>query len=157
LYLWHWPLLVGAEARYGTLSTATTVAIVTLAFVPATITYRLIENPIRTSPRLATNPLRAIRTGFAFTILPVLAVVALHVAQNVQSRPVHPTDALGAQALNQPGPAGSEQSLDKVGYIVPDPASAATDVPDIYADHQKCINEGNDDATVKSCAYGSPD
>ncbi|HEU0238779.1 MAG TPA: acyltransferase family protein [Micromonosporaceae bacterium] len=157
LYLWHWPLLVGAEARYGTLSTTTTVAIVTLAFVPAAITYRFVENPIRTSPRLATSPMRAIRTGFAFTIVPVLAVGVVQVAHNPLARQVHPADALGAQALNQPGLAGSQQSLDRVGLIVPDPASAVTDVPDIYADHQKCINEGNDDATVKSCAYGSPD
>jgi peptidoglycan/LPS O-acetylase OafA/YrhL len=51
LYLWHFPLLSFARARYGTLSTGATLAVVALSFVLAFLTYRLLELPLRSYVR----------------------------------------------------------------------------------------------------------
>ena len=51
LYLWHWPLLSFARLGYGTPSTALRLAIVALSVVLASLTYRIIEWPIRFGPR----------------------------------------------------------------------------------------------------------
>ncbi len=51
LYLWHFPLLSFARARYGTLSTGTALGVVALSFVLAYLTYRLLELPLRSYVR----------------------------------------------------------------------------------------------------------
>ncbi len=47
LYLWHFPLLSFARARYGTLSSGAVLAVVALSFVLAYLTFRLVEVPLR--------------------------------------------------------------------------------------------------------------
>src|SRR5207342_1453468 len=47
LYLWHWPLVVVAEAAWGPLSPARGVIVVGFSVVPAWLTYRIVEAPIR--------------------------------------------------------------------------------------------------------------
>jgi peptidoglycan/LPS O-acetylase OafA/YrhL len=51
LYLWHFPLLSFARARYGTLSTGAALGVVALSFVLAYLTYRLLELPLRSYVR----------------------------------------------------------------------------------------------------------
>jgi hypothetical protein len=51
LYLWHFPLLAFARARYGTLSTGAVLVVVALSFVLAYLTYRLVELPLRSYVR----------------------------------------------------------------------------------------------------------
>ncbi len=46
-YLWHWPLLVLAEARSGELETATKLGLIALSILLSWLTYRFIERPIR--------------------------------------------------------------------------------------------------------------
>jgi hypothetical protein len=46
-YVWHWPVLVFADARWGPLATPARLAVVIAALVPALITNRLIEEPLR--------------------------------------------------------------------------------------------------------------
>ena len=47
LYLWHWPLLVFAEIKLGTLDTATKLGLIVLSILLSWLTYRLVERPIR--------------------------------------------------------------------------------------------------------------
>ena len=63
IYLWHWPILVLADAHWGGLSALQTAALVALSFVLAAISYRLVEDPVRRSPWLADDPRRGIRLG----------------------------------------------------------------------------------------------
>ena len=51
LYLWHFPLLVFARARYGTLSTGVALVVVALSFLLASLTYRVLELPLRSYVR----------------------------------------------------------------------------------------------------------
>lgn len=54
LYLWHWPaLVIGAAALGRDLGPGATLALIGLTVVLAETGYRLVENPIRRSPRLA--------------------------------------------------------------------------------------------------------
>ena len=79
LYLWHWPaLVIGAAAIGREPGPLATVALVATSIALAEIGFRLIENPIRRSPRLAR------RSGFSLTmgagLLAVGAVVGLAVS-----------------------------------------------------------------------------
>ncbi|MEV7028310.1 acyltransferase, partial [Kitasatospora sp. NPDC093558] len=46
-YLWHWPVLTIAQARYGTLPWPVQLALVAAAALPAWLTLRLVEQPLR--------------------------------------------------------------------------------------------------------------
>ncbi len=79
LYLWHWPaLVIGAAAIGREPGPLATVALVATSIALAEIGFRLIENPIRRSPRLAR------RSGLSLTVgaglLAVGAVVGLAVS-----------------------------------------------------------------------------
>jgi peptidoglycan/LPS O-acetylase OafA/YrhL len=61
LYLWHFPALVFARVRYGTLSTGRTVLVIAVAFALAYLTFRLVESPLRFGVRrVAWKPLPAL-------------------------------------------------------------------------------------------------
>jgi peptidoglycan/LPS O-acetylase OafA/YrhL len=47
LYLWHWPLLVFAEIKLGTLNATTKLGLIALSILLSWITYRFVERPIR--------------------------------------------------------------------------------------------------------------
>ena len=73
LYLWHWPaLVIGAAALGHDLGPGATLALIGLTVVLAETGYRLVENPIRRSPRLAR------RSGMSLTMgAGLLAVSAM--------------------------------------------------------------------------------
>jgi peptidoglycan/LPS O-acetylase OafA/YrhL len=47
LYLWHWPVLVFAEIKWGSLDLLTKFGLIALSLLLAWLTYRFIERPIR--------------------------------------------------------------------------------------------------------------
>jgi hypothetical protein len=47
LYLWHWPLLVFAEIKLGTLDATTKLGLIALGILLSWLTYRFVERPIR--------------------------------------------------------------------------------------------------------------
>ncbi len=47
LYLWHWPLLVFAEIKLGTLDATTKLGLIALSILLSWLTYRFVERPIR--------------------------------------------------------------------------------------------------------------
>ncbi len=70
LYLWHWPLLVIAAARWGELSVWHGLGVALLSFVPSWLTYALVENPVRQTPLLGRVP-AALAVGMACTAIGV--------------------------------------------------------------------------------------
>src|SRR4051812_43798713 len=60
IYLWHWPLLVIAQTRFGPLPVPAQMAIAAFSFLPAWLTYRYVENPIRRNRRLQASAVRAL-------------------------------------------------------------------------------------------------
>jgi peptidoglycan/LPS O-acetylase OafA/YrhL len=77
IYLWHWPVLVLAEARFGPLPLPTRVLLVALAVALSAASLRLIENPVRRSPWLAQRAARGLALGGALCATAVLAGVWL--------------------------------------------------------------------------------
>lgn len=78
-YLWHWPLLVVAEAQWGRLTVLESGAVVVASLGPAALTYRYIESPIRHSPRTA-RTLSGLSVGGASMAVAAAASAVLWIA-----------------------------------------------------------------------------
>jgi peptidoglycan/LPS O-acetylase OafA/YrhL len=76
LYLWHWPLLAFYHYSFGSLNTPAAIAIVGLSYFMATVTWLLVEQPIRRRIVLG-NPRRLVSlAGMAMFATVLLAGVA---------------------------------------------------------------------------------
>jgi peptidoglycan/LPS O-acetylase OafA/YrhL len=74
LYLWHWPMLVfGAVLLGGTLGPWAGLAVVALSFVPAWLSLRYVEDPIRRSTNLVAVPRNAFAVFAVCTLVATLA------------------------------------------------------------------------------------
>ena len=65
LYLWHWPLLVLADARWGPLSWFQRLVAVGVAVGLSALSLRLVEDPVRHARWLAAVPARSLALGGA--------------------------------------------------------------------------------------------
>jgi peptidoglycan/LPS O-acetylase OafA/YrhL len=74
-YLWHWPAIVGARKLWSSSWVLTIVAVASL--VPAYLSYRLLENPIRLNPRITGR--RVLCLGVTCVVVPILACIGLQV------------------------------------------------------------------------------
>jgi peptidoglycan/LPS O-acetylase OafA/YrhL len=75
LYLWHWPLLVLAQAQWGSLSLPVRMLIVAVSVLLAHVCYTFVENPIRHHRGLAASSQRSLQLGGA--MLAVAGAMAL--------------------------------------------------------------------------------
>ncbi|VXC52181.1 Peptidoglycan/LPS O-acetylase OafA/YrhL, contains acyltransferase and SGNH-hydrolase domains [Nocardioides sp. AX2bis] len=166
LYLWHWPMLViVAAALARDLSAAEGVVVVLLATVPAYLSFRLIEDPVRRSRALAGHTWRTLRVGGACTVAGAVAsAVVLGAAWPPATPPAplaislgggpQPSDApkLGALVLDTPAlgdRAGAPVS--RADSITPDPLVALRDnVGD------ECVKR-LDDVSPEPCVTGDVD
>lgn len=166
LYLWHWPLLIAAQARFGELSVSAGLAVVLFSALPAAATYHYLENPVRRSKRLTFYPVRALRLGLFFTAVPVLAGLLFQFAVWPPPRQLAASDTVPWTGASAPAPVGPPGAailgdtprtsrdgvpVDRVDSIVPDPLAAKDDLPDVY--RHKCFSEGSKTAIV-NCVYG---
>jgi peptidoglycan/LPS O-acetylase OafA/YrhL len=85
IYLWHWPVLtIAAQDASTPPSLAKKLLLVAVSVAAAAFTYGLVENPIRTSKRLAKSPPLSIVVGL--TIIAVMLLVTtyeIHVHQGL--------------------------------------------------------------------------
>ena len=65
IYLWHWPVLVLAAARFGPLTASQRIGALAMVFGIAALSYRWIENPARRSAWLGARPRRSLALGGA--------------------------------------------------------------------------------------------
>jgi peptidoglycan/LPS O-acetylase OafA/YrhL len=86
-YLWHWPLIVFATSQWPGRGWAAPGA-AAVSLLPASISYRYVENPIRFSPRIKAGAVTAV--AVTCVLLPVVAAGALLRAHRtiVHSSPV---------------------------------------------------------------------
>ncbi|MDM7830699.1 acyltransferase family protein [Cellulomonas edaphi] len=81
LYLWHWPLLVVAAAwfggRQGQLGWPAGLAVVAFSFVPAWLTFRLVEQPLHHSPALARSTTRSLAVGALCVTIGIASAMAV--------------------------------------------------------------------------------
>ncbi|WP_077940082.1 MULTISPECIES: acyltransferase family protein [unclassified Micromonospora] len=172
LYLWHWPLLIAAEARFGELSTQAALGVVALSAVPAALTYRFVENPIRTSAALRWEPAAALRVGalctgaavaagllFQLTVWPPRQAPPTPVALPPIGGPtpgatLAPSGPPGAAVLGKtPLGARAGAAVDRVASIVPDPGVAKKDGPEHWS---PACGAGQHNDQAFPCKYGDP-
>lgn len=164
LYLWHWPLLVVAQSRFGNLPVAGSLAVVALSALPAWLTHRYVENPIRFSATFDRVPARALRLGALCTVIPAACALVLQFSTwPTNSDPTSGDQAVTADADTAPlgaavlaehprdDPRGAP--VEQVASMTPDPARVRADYPNVYRRgcHQR---ERAPEATA--CVDGDP-
>jgi hypothetical protein len=156
LYLWHWPMIVLATAHWGGLSVARGTAVVVASVIPAWITFRLVENPLRYSRAVTRSPRLALSLGGNFTMVGIFAGVALLVtsasAVSIAENPDRRAPG-AAVLLASPGNGLADAVPDQFDFITPDPLQAAQDLPDTTAD--ECFQQMVS-AELVWCTYGNP-
>ncbi|WP_327065372.1 SGNH hydrolase domain-containing protein [Kitasatospora sp. NBC_01302] len=130
LYLWHWPVLVLAEARFGTLGWPVKVALTAGAALPALAAMRWVERPLRRNPVVNELPRRGLSLGLSAIIIPVLLALVVGTGTLRVLGPGTPVDLAGLP----PGAAtGSSLLLPADAHaattIVPSAAQARKDFP----------------------------
>lgn len=154
IYLWHWPPLVVADVLADGLTVWQGLAVVTVSILPAWISYRLIENPLRHAKIFSRIPTTALATGLSLSLLGVIVGVGVTVATPSDDPPTDRV-AQGAQVLgDKPRSSPAGVPVDKVSWFTPtvlgakdDNANDATDSCD-----QPLLGTEPD-----SCTFGDPD
>ncbi|MEZ5274496.1 MAG: SGNH hydrolase domain-containing protein [Ilumatobacteraceae bacterium] len=110
VYLWHWPLLVIVEARWGALSVPWSVAVVAASILPAALSYRFVEQPGQRLAAFAT-PRRAVLLAAGSMTLAAVATAALVVTTprlgEVDAATQADLDAIEAALTTAPRPEGT--------------------------------------------------
>ncbi len=133
LYLWHWPVLVLAEARLGTLGWPARTAWTLVAVLPAIATMRWVEQPLRRSRTVSELPRRGLAVGVSAIVLPIALALVVGTATLHLMGPATPVDVKGLPpgAASGPSllahPAGASGADD--GPVVPNPVQARKDFP----------------------------
>ena len=79
IYLWHFPVLLLAEAKYGPLGAGTRVALLLGAVALAAVSCALIENPVRFAPKLVASSALSLVMGALIALAGLLgATLLLH-------------------------------------------------------------------------------
>src|SRR5699024_10528321 len=161
LYLWHWPLLVAATGLWGELGGKKGLVVAAVSFVPAWLSYKLVENPFRFAAPVARSNRLALSLGANFSLVGVAAGwVLMWVVPQVGANPEQEQQAQGAAALHHGGsasaeaPPGSVASLASIGWFIPQATQAPESVPSAYEDG--CQQNQTDPEPIV-CEYGAAD
>lgn len=132
LYLWHWPVLVLAEARFGALGWPAKTALTLAAVLPALATMRWVEQPLRRSRTVSELPRRGLSVGVSAIVLPVVLALVVGSTTLHLLGPATPGDMKGLP----PGAASGPSLLTRTagapladGPVVPSPVQARKDFP----------------------------
>lgn len=162
-YLWHWPVLVLAEAAAGrTLSATERIVLAVGSLGPAILSLQLVENPIRFSHAWAARPVRGVAWGLAGSAAAVVAVLVFGSAL-----PRLDGGAAAAGSELAPDPTGNAVSASLAAQVHEALAGGATvqRVPsnlrpslrgarrDKAAPFVDGCNNAFTDATVRRCVY----
>jgi peptidoglycan/LPS O-acetylase OafA/YrhL len=157
LYLWHWPMIVLATAHWGGLSLTRGLAVAAASVVPAWLTFKLVENPLRYSRAISGSPRLALSLGGNFTFAGICAGLALLVLATSAAAPsvAAKQPARGAGLLLGSVGTGSAPLgpvPDRFDFITPDPLRAGKDLPET-TDH--CFQQMVEPDVIW-CTYGNP-
>ncbi|WP_159085781.1 acyltransferase family protein [Aeromicrobium chenweiae] len=155
IYLWHWPILVAAQAERPDMRLRYVVLLMILSIIPAYLSSRFIENPIRFGTFFKPNG-RAIGMGLALTAVGVGAGLALNASVGLSSSldEGSVSGSPGAAALLDPANDGVVWSdIKSVDAMRPLPTNAVDDRPPFYDDGSGCqVRAG--DPKPKLCEWG---
>ncbi|WP_229072477.1 SGNH hydrolase domain-containing protein [Actinoplanes sp. DH11] len=161
-YLWHWPVLIIGPAALGREpSLGLGLALAAGSLVLAAGSYHLVENPARTRSWITARARRGLATGLAISVLTAgLAVAAgrftpaLATGDAVADTGDRITAAADAEARLRTLLAEATGQRTVPANLRPDPRTANSDQPPIYADH--CHLAYAYVAADNPCVYGDP-
>lgn len=162
LYLWHWPLAVLVPSVFPDGGEWLVGFAVAFSVVPAWLSFRLLEHPIRSSRFLKESTKWTITLGVVCLSFSVLAAFALQKAGTASREDsltatqsaITDETILGAAAMYLPDTEGNILPDWSPEFIVPDPAWAAKD----HGLPAPGDCEGRDDPTTpRVCSQGRPD
>ncbi|EMR00164.1 acyltransferase family protein [Paeniglutamicibacter gangotriensis] len=158
LYLWHWPVitfflfLAGREP-----GPAQSLGLLALSLLLAQASHRWVETPVRTLAPLAASKWRALGAGaVAVAVVAVLSLTPGSMAQRdtvaaeraVATLLADPPPGFGAASI----PSGAPAYLAGIKQIVPIPAEAEQDQPDLG----ECVQKPQSPVT-RECSRGAKD
>ena len=117
LYLWHWPLLVLIEARFGTPSAWGKAWIVVAALVLSAISFRAIEQPVRHNTWLSAASIRSLfAAGVAMSLSLSAVVVLFAIAPKIDAGAMQLAEIEAAQeaAISTDSTGGSQNLIPPV-------------------------------------------
>lgn len=126
-YLWHWPVLVLAEAVTGPLAWPVKLALVLACALPAWLTMRLVEDRIRFARPLLRRPLLSLAAGALAMGLPLLAASTVGATAGQQAGATI-SPAAGSVPATELDPFGA-RGRPAGGAVMPSPANARADLP----------------------------
>lgn len=138
LYLWHWPMLVGATWMWGPLTPPQAILVVVVAFVPAYASKRWIEDPVRASRSLSSSSAKSLAMGAALIIAGIVLGGAVATTQPAAAAgPAQPTTSATPPPRSPALAAPAQPSVvptPQVGgeAFTPLPADAKADRPVAY-------------------------
>lgn len=125
-YLWHWPVLVLTEAQTGELHWGYKVVLVLASAIPAWLTMRLVEIPLRRSKSLSVSPRPSLSFGATMIVVPLtLALVFGSVATRSMA------GEAAAPATLQGAPDGPNLTVTPIQGMFPSPYEARKDHPHV--------------------------
>jgi peptidoglycan/LPS O-acetylase OafA/YrhL len=154
IYLWHWPMLVAAQADHPNLRIRYAVLLMILSVVPAWLCHKYIEDPIRFGSAFKSTP-SALAMGAVLTALGVAAAFILSSSVNWNAAKEAPkSQTPGAQALVDKANAGKVWSdIKSVTKMRPLPVQAPKDRPPLYDNQPGCQVRVNV-STPDVCTFG---
>ncbi|MGW1226854.1 acyltransferase family protein [Streptomyces sp. NPDC002530] len=129
LYLWHWPVLVLAEARFGTLEWPARVALTLASVLPALATMRWVERPLRYSRTVTELPRRGLSLGVFAVVVPVVLALVVGTTTLRLLGPSAPVDVKGLPLGAAEGPSLLTGPPPKDSPVVPSPVQARKSFP----------------------------
>nr|WP_233533934.1 SGNH hydrolase domain-containing protein [Kitasatospora sp. SolWspMP-SS2h] len=150
LYLWHWPVLVLAEAHWGALPWGAGAALTAAAALPAYAALRWLEQPLRRSPVLGEIPRRGLSLGLAAVVLPVLLALVVGSGTIRDLGPATPPDPSGLPPGARTGSSLLAAAPPPHAPTVPNPVQARQDFPPDGG-----CEVGPADTTSPPCRFGT--
>jgi len=155
IYLWHWPILVAAQAEYPDLRVRWTMLLMILSIIPAWLCHRYIENPVRFGTFFKPTG-RALAMGTTLTALGVCTGLLLNASVGLSShlKEASVKDSPGAAALLDPANRGVVWSdITSLDAMRPLPVNAPKDRPPLY-DKQPGCQVAPGDPKPRLCEFG---
>ncbi len=129
IYLWHWPMLVLIDAKFGPLSAPARVAVLVASVGAAALSFKYLENPVRQSRWLAVVPRRSLMLGASLVAVGALAaVVMINLPNDIEGGGVAAAPTL-PQAVAQTGATTTATTGNTAGGAATSPGPTTTTRP----------------------------
>jgi peptidoglycan/LPS O-acetylase OafA/YrhL len=152
IYLWHWPALVLAEAKWGPLSLGQRFVAIGVAVVLAAASLRLVEDPVRHSTWVTSRSTRGLVLGASLCgTVALVGAISLAVPRRLATGAIAAAPVL---ALDQPTtttlPGSSANDVGAPAVATPVPGLVGTDLATLLAANQVVLAQGLTTSAVPS-------